>query len=171
MERLYKALVWLASIAIVLGLVISYLLAMTAINRYPPGLTVSSSDGLVGAFFKVLSFQTTNTMLGLSNLLNGGVITLAVTLAWANRRRAWLIALIILTLLTLAWPSFTIAWADLNYSQGSAGISESQIQTFNFIVLSAPLIPVAVALIFGLIRRKPAAATTDAELDIVRSAL
>lgn len=162
MERLYKALVWLASIAIVLGLVISYLIAMTAINRFPQQPSLGGSDGLVSAFVKVLSFQWLNIMLSLSSLLGDGAIGLAATLAWAQRRRAWLIALIVAALLTLAWPSFTIvAWVSWG----------PQIQTFNFVVLSAPLIPVAVALIFGLIRRKPAAATTDAELDIVRSAL
>ena len=162
MERLYKALVWLASIAIVLGLVMSYLIAtMPALNRFPPG-PIDGSDGLVGAFVKVLSFQWPNIMLSLSSLLGDGAIVLAAALAWMQRRRAWLIALIVPTLLTLAWPSFTIvAWVSW----------KPQIPTFNFIVMSVPLIPVALALIFGLIRRKPAAATTDAELDIVRSAL
>ncbi|HEX5572383.1 MAG TPA: hypothetical protein VFX31_13400, partial [Ktedonobacterales bacterium] len=108
----------------------------------------------------------------LSNLLGGSAIVLAAALAWAQRRHAWLIALIVAALLALAWPSFALAWQFVQFPPGPSGPPESELKTFNIISLTIPLIPFALPLIFALIRRKPAAATTtDAELGIVRSRL
>jgi hypothetical protein len=173
MDRLYKALAWLASIAIVLGLVIAYMYAKTTLGQFAPAFGVSGSDGLIGAFFKVLRSQIFSMAVNVSTLLVGGVTTLAAALAWVNRRHAWLTALIVVTLLTLAWPSLIIAWQNLYFQPGPAGLSRQEVEVYTFVVFAVQLLPAALALIFALVHRRPAAASTDADaaLGVVRSAL
>lgn len=174
MDRLYKALAWLAGIAIALGLVIAYVYAKTTLGQFAPGFGVSGSDGLIGAFFKVLRSQTFNVILDVSNLLVGGVTTLAAALAWASRRNGWLTALIVGTLLALAWPSFTIAWQTLYFQPGPAELPRHEVELFTFVVFAVQLLPAALALIFALTNRKAVAANTadaDTALGVVRSAL
>lgn len=182
MERLYKALMWLAVVALVMGLVTIYLLGNPASNQYPQGIAFDSADGLIAAFFKMLYAQRVFIVSNLSGLLGGGVVTLAAVLAWVNRRRAWLIALVVLELLTLAWPLVAqtwLIWQNTHASPLSQAQTQAQVETFNLVNLSVPLIPIALALVFALIHRKSLAATTDmaadaesdAELGVVRSAL
>jgi hypothetical protein len=172
MERLYKALVWLAAVALVLGLVIAYLYATLSANLLPNGYYFGGSDGLIVAFLRVLRSRMFEVAISLSNLLGSGAFVLAAVLAWMQRRRAWLTALVVAALLALVWPSFMLAWQIVQFPPGPSGPPESELKTFNIISLTIPLIPFALPLIFALIRRKPAAATTtDAELGIVRSRL
>ena len=174
MDRLYKALAWLAGIAIALGLVIAYLYARANVGQFQPGFFgISRPDGLIGAFFKVLRSQTFNMILDVSNLLVGGATTLAAALAWASRRNGWLTALIVGTLLALAWPSFTIAWQMLYFQPGPAELPRHEVELFTFVVFAVQLLPVALALIFALMQRRPASAAADADaaLGVVRSAL
>ncbi len=174
MDRLYKALAWLAGIAIALGLVIAYLYAKTTIGQFQQGFFgVSGSDGLIGAFFKVLRSQTFSMIMDVSNLLVGGVTTLAAALAWVNRRHGWLTALIVGTLLALAWPSFTLAWQYLYFQPGQAELPRQEVEVFTFVVFAVQLLPAALALVFPLMQRWPprAAADADAALGVVRSAL
>lgn len=171
-ERLYKTLAWLAALALILGLVIAFLYATLPANLLPNGYYFGGSDGLIVAFLTVLHSRVFEVAISLSNLLGSGAIVLAAVLAWMQRRRAWLTALIVAVLLTLAWPSFALAWQIAQFPPGPSAPPESEIKTFSIISLTVPLIPFALPLIFALIHRKPtSAATTDAELGIVRSAL
>jgi hypothetical protein len=155
-ERLHKTLIWLAVVAIAFGLAIAFVLTRSFIPS-PLGFSYSSEDGLLGAYFKVLSSQTINLAIGLSTLLNGGVITLAAALAFVNRRWGWLTALIVVTLLTLTWPPFALVLLNRQLSQTFPYL---QIFAYNFTTLAVPLIPVALALIFALIRRGHAPSAT-----------
>lgn len=160
MERLNKTLIWLAVIALALGLVMVVLFASPAFDLLAPrGYFYTSQDGLLGSYFALLSSQTANLVMGLSTLLNGGVITLAAALALVNRRWGWLIALIVVTLLTLLWPPFALVW--FNSSPPPPIGPTSPIGVYNFTTLAVPLIPVALALIVGLTRRRPASTGTD----------
>jgi hypothetical protein len=176
MDRLYKALVWLASIAIVLGLVIVYHYVMLPVGGFSQGYFFSGSDGPVVAFFSMLKSQTFYLFSTLSNLFDSGAIVLGIALAWANRRYGWMAALIIVTLLSFIWPTFVLTWQNFHVPPSQdPSQSQAQIQMSNLMVLSVSLLPAALALIFALIHRKAAAANTaataDADLGVVRSAL
>ncbi|MGH2503022.1 MAG: hypothetical protein ACRDID_10950 [Ktedonobacterales bacterium] len=159
MERLNKTLIWLAAVVLALGLVMALLFASPAFELSAPRgyFFYTSQDGFLGSYFTLLSSQTANLLLGLSTLLNGGAITLAAALAFLNRRWGWLIALIVVTLLTLLWPPFALVWFN---SSPPTGLT-SQIGVYNFTTLAVRLIPVALALIFALIRRRPASTATE----------
>ncbi|HEY8326133.1 MAG TPA: hypothetical protein VIG77_16660 [Ktedonobacterales bacterium] len=156
MERLNKTLIWLAVVAIAFGLAIAFVLTRTFIP-HPLGFSYSSEDGLLAAYFNILSSQTINLAIGLSTLLNGGVITLAAAMAFVNRRWGWLIVLIVVTLLTLLWPPFALILLSRQESQTFPYL---HIFAYNFTTLTVPLIPVALALIFALIRRRSAPTAT-----------
>lgn len=171
MERLSKALAWLAAMAIILGLIFSYLYATLTFNQLSQGFAIGGADNVVEAFFNVLKSQLIFIALSASNVLDGGAIILAMSLAWVNRHRAWLIALIAITLLTFIWPSFFMTWQNTHppISGGSATLG---VETYNFVSMAVSFVPAVLALIYALIHRQPiSAATADAELGIVRSAL
>lgn len=172
MERLYRGLAWLASVTIIVDLVASILYVAPAFNNTQQGVSVDGSSNSITVFLQLLATQKINMALSLANLLVSGVIVLAAALAWATGRRVWLIALIVVTLLTLIWPAIAFAW-EMHYVAATLDAQiQSGAQVISYITIGVQLIPVALALIFGLVGRKPTAtATTDVELGIERSAL
>lgn len=174
MERLYRALVWLAGAAVVVSLVASYIVASSIYSNFTSGggsTEVSGSSGSATVLLTVLSGQVKFIAMDLVSLLSGGAVILAMALAWAARRREWLAALIIVTLATLVLPSAITTWLILNPSAPSQSQGEQFPVVVTLLMLNLQLIPVSLALVFGLIRSRPAADTTDAALGIERSAL
>jgi len=161
MEKVYRPLAWLAGIAFVVGLVKAILFWTLAINTLSQGYSISQSDGFVGILLKTLSAGRVDDLFNVSNLLIFGVTVMAVIVAWADRRWGWLIALIAVTILTLLWPvgveSLVVRVlpttpppyppADTLLAQGG---SDS--------LFAVPLIPLVMAFIFALTRRKDAPA-------------
>lgn len=176
MERLYRGLVWLAGATLIVGVVASYLYASSVFTSTQAGISFSESGGSsssIAVFFQLLTTQWSTMALSLSNLLNGGVIILAATLAWATHRRIWLAAMILATLLMIIWPSIVFLWQTHYLSAQFAFSNAPEFHIYSYIYISegVQLIPVALALVFGLNSRRAAIARTDATLGIERSAL
>lgn len=182
MDKLYKALIWLAGAALMLGLVITYIYTTMAMNNLPNGYALGQPEGPIAAFFTILGAQKLAIVVGLSGLLGDGAIALAAALAWMEGRRGWLLALIGARAVMLFQPIAMMTW-DYLLNAASAPINSGapNLMTFTFVSFAVPLIPVALALIFGLTRRKasatePGAAEVDATesdsaLEIIRSPL
>lgn len=177
MERFYRALVWLACVAIVVRLIaaIMYSYALQVTNSLPSGFSSSGRESVISVFFKILIGQWLIEILGWSNLIVYGATVLGAVTAWVTRRRGWLIALIVATILTLMWPAATQAWNVVTYPPMSAdSLGPGIVNAVNFSIFTAPLIPVVMALVFALSHRRlaPSVTTaTDVELGIVRSQL
>jgi hypothetical protein len=160
-EKVYRPLMWLAGVAFVVGLVKALLFWTLAINTLSQGYSISQSDGFVGILLKTLSAGRVDDLFSVSNLLIFGVTVMAVIVAWADRRWGWLIALIAVTALTLLWPvgveSLVVRVlpptpppyppADTLLAQGGGDS-----------LFAVPLIPLVMAFIFALTRRKDAPA-------------
>lgn len=169
MEKLYRVLVWLAGVTLVFGLFLAIVpntpLASVA---NPQDVSASGTSGSLSLFLSAfvatlrqgLYFELQNVL----TLLVGGVIVMAMALAWVNRRRVWFSALIVVTLLTLLWPTGVIAWQAISPPTGALTpypITSPE-GVGNFTDLVVPLIPVALALVLALTHHKPASTATPA---------
>ncbi len=165
MQRLYRAIAWIAGVAIVVGLLKATMLWTQAINTVSQGLSQGSgfslSDGTFSVFFTLLRSGLLFDLMNVSNLLVGGVMVMTVIVAWADRRSGWLIALLVVTLLALLWPLGVQLWIATAlpttpppYPTTLALLA----QIGNNSSFAAPLIPLALAVIFALTQRKSAAA-------------
>ena len=183
MDKLYKALIWLAGVALTLGLGVTSLYMAMAMNKLPNGYyTLGQPEGPIPVFFTTLSTQKLAIVAGLSGLLGDGAIALAAALAWVEGRRGWLLALIGVRAVMLFQPTVMMTW-DYLMNAASAPINSgaANLETFTFVNFAVPLIPVALALIFGLTLRKASATETnvteakateaDGTLEIIRSPL
>jgi hypothetical protein len=181
MQKVYRALVWLAGGTLVLGVYFAVVMfTPLAENVVPPqGVTVSgpSVSVFVSVFAQSLLLQLLASYSNVFQLLVGGVTVLAIALAWADRRRAWLIALLVVTFLTLLWPDGVAAWfasgfyhpqLPLKAPTGPWPITSPE-GLSNFTILVVPLIPVVMALILALTGSKPDSATPAGTLDGARS--
>lgn len=160
MERLYKALAWLAGLALVVGLAKALLMWTLAINTLGLGDGVYQTDSLFSVFLSNVSAGRAQEILVVANLLVGGVTVMALVIAWADRRRGWLIALIIAALVALAWPTGVEMWdvsgwplAPQPYPMPVSMFA----QIVNDSIFAIPLIPLVMALILGLTRHDSAA--------------
>ena len=165
-EKLYRAEIWLAGAVIVLDLLLTAsIYSPLASSLAPQNISASGTPGTVGLYLSVF-VQTLRQQLFMDagnvlNLFAGGVTVMAITLAWTDRQRAWLLALIVVTLLTLLWPTGIVAWQSITpplLAQPPYPITSS-VGMANFTILVVPLIPVALALIFALTRHKPTPTT------------
>jgi hypothetical protein len=183
-EKLYKALIWLAGVALALGLVITFLYTAMAMNNLPNGYALGHPDGPIAVFFTTLSTQKLSIVADLSGVLGDGAIALAAALAWMEGRRGWLTALIGVRAALLLQYTADMTWnylLNLNAASGSMNSGAVNVGEFNFVNFAVPLIPVALALIFALAHRKAAAIETnvteakatesDGTLEIIRSPL
>ena len=127
---------------------------------------ISGSEGLYAGW--VIGLDTgglAGNINTLALLLVSGVTALAIMLAWVDRRWGWLIALIVVTILTIVWPSAVAAW-DITYIhlpllQPVQVSASSALMIFS--LYAVPLVSVALALILALTRRhRPAAAAAAA---------
>ena len=160
MERLYKALVWLAGLALVAGLARALLLWTQANITLTSGLGIDRSQGIFSMFLAIANSGRMLEALAATNLLIGGVMVMALVIAWADRRRGWLIALIIVVIIVLAWPAGVQIW-DVSGAPMSPQPYPTPIslvaQIVNESVYAMPLIPLVMALILGLTKRDGAA--------------
>jgi len=156
--RLYKALAWLAGVAIVVGVVRAIVFLTQAINALSQGgYSFSLSDGLLLVFVAILRSELPVTLMSAANLLIGGVLVMTVIVAWADRRYRWLVALSLFSLLALLWPLGVQIWyttalaaTPLHYPTLLA-----QFTRFGTVsALTAPLIPLLLAFIFAFTRRR-----------------
>lgn len=160
MERLYKALMWLSGLALVAGLARVLLLWTQANITLTSGLGIDRSQGIFSMFLTIASSERMLEALAATNLLIGGVMVMALIVAWADRRRGWLIALIVVVVIALAWPTGVQIWdvsgAPMAPQAYPAPISLVA-QIVNDSVYAMPLIPLVIALILGLTRHDGAA--------------
>jgi len=157
-ERLYKALVWLAGVAIVTGLAFSAMYTTQAASNYAQVPHVSLIDGMFAGFFTGLYVgDLPYDVRSVAFLCACGVTLLALALAWSNRRYGWLLALLIATLLALLWPTWVEAWTLRPFTmfQPYPPVTAA-LETQIFSGYAVPLVPVVLALIFALTRRPPA---------------
>jgi hypothetical protein len=159
--KVYKPLMWLAGIAFVVGLVKAMLFWTLAINSLSQGYSTSQSDGFVGILLKTLNAGRVDDLFNVSNLLIFGVTVMAAIVAWADRRRGWLIALIVVTALTLLWPvgvqSLLVSVLPTTpspYSPTDTLLAQGGGDS----LFAVPLIPLVMAFIFALTRRNDAPA-------------
>ncbi len=161
MEKVYSPLGWLAGIAFVVGLVKAILFWTLAINALSQGYSLISPYGFAGALLTILNAGRVDDLLSVSNLLIGGVTVMAVIVAWADRRWGWLIALIVVAILTVFWPvgvqSLIFARLPLTPSPYSA-TTTLLAQGGTDSLFAVPLIPLVMAFIFALTRHKDAPA-------------
>ncbi len=155
MERLYKALMWLAGLALVVGLARALLMWTLAINTLGQGYGVFQTDSLFSVFLSDVSAARAQEILSVANLLVGGVTVMALVIAWADHRRGWLIALIVAALVALVWPLGVEMWdisgwpfAPQPYPTPVSMVA----QIVNDSIFAIPLIPLVMALILGLTR-------------------
>jgi hypothetical protein len=178
-DKLYKALIWLAGVALALGLLVTYLYMTMANSNLPNGYALGHPDGPIAVFFTTLSTQKLSIVADLSGVLGDGAIALAAALAWMEGRRGWLTALIGVRAALLLQYTADMTWnylLNLNAASGSINSGAVNVGEFNFVNFAVPLIPVALALLYALTHRKAAAtvsdaAESDATLEIIRSPL
>ncbi|HZC05023.1 MAG TPA: hypothetical protein VE338_05220 [Ktedonobacterales bacterium] len=161
MNRVYKALVWLAGSGIVFGLAFAIMLTAQTVTNYAQLPHLSIVDGLFsGMFTGLYGISVYSGLKTLAILLVGGTMLLAIALAWADRRYGWLSALVVVSILALLWPSAIEAWAFLNSQplsllQSPAPVPAS-IEVAALTAYAAPLIAVVLALILALTHRERA---------------
>lgn len=160
MERLYKALMWLSGLTLVVGLVKAVLMWTLAINTLGLGDGVFQTDSPFSMFLANVSASRAQEILVVANLLVGGVTVMALVIAWADRRRGWLIALIIAALVALVWPTGVEMWNASGWPlapQPYPTPVSMFAQIVNDSIFAIPLIPPVMALILGLTRHDSAA--------------
>lgn len=158
-NRVYLALVWLAGSAIAFGLAFAIMLTAQTVSNYAQLPHLSINDGLFsGMIIGLYGISVYSGIKTVAILLVGGTTLLAIALAWADRRYGWLAALIVGAILALLWPSFVEAWAFMNSRPISLLLSPApvpvSIEVGAFSAYVAPLIPVVLALLLALTRRK-----------------
>ncbi|HZC05024.1 MAG TPA: hypothetical protein VE338_05225 [Ktedonobacterales bacterium] len=160
MDRLYKALAWLAGIALVVGLARAILMWTLAINTLGQGNGVFQTVSLFSVFLSDVSAARAQEILSVANLFVSGVTVMALVIAWADQRRGWLIALIVAALVAMVWPLGVEMWdisgwplAPQPYPMPVSMVA----QIVNDSILAIPLIPPVMALIVGLTRHDGAA--------------
>ena len=165
MERLYRALAWTSGVAMVFGVAYAIMFSAQEIGYYSQLPHIGGYEGLYAGWLIGLD---TGGLAGnintLTLLLVCGVTLLAITLACADRRWGWLIALILVAILTIVWPSAVAAW-DITYIhlpllQPVQVSASSKLMIFS--LYAVPLVSVALALILALTRHRPAAAAVSA---------
>lgn len=165
MNRIYKALVWLAGSAIIFGLAFAIMLTMQTVSNYARVPHLSTIDGLFsGMITGLYGISVYSSLKTVAFLLVSGATVLAVALAWADRRYGWLLALIIVSVVALLCPTFIDGWVllssqPLSLLQPPASVPAS-VEVATFTAYAAPLVAVVLALVLALTHRERAAQTT-----------
>jgi hypothetical protein len=158
-ERLYKALAWVAGAALAFGLAFTIMNTSVTLSYYAQVPQIPNYGVLYSALATSLSTGDLGSNIRpIALLLVSGATLLAMALAWADRRWGWLIALISVTILAILWPSAVAAWAVTNMHTLPPVPVTAALAVMTFSVFAAPLVPVALALILALTRHRPAAA-------------
>jgi hypothetical protein len=165
-ERIYRALVRLAGMALVAEIV-QVVIIVYSQNVQRQAIRIGAS----GVSPTYIEFQLRSIFSTVTFMLFSGVTITGIVAAWAARRRRWLAPVSLLTVLELLWPYMMNLWSLLtpqSYSGTAPWLSESL--TLSIFVMT--LVPVALILVFARMGIRGAAhATTDADLDVIRSPL
>jgi hypothetical protein len=167
-ERMYVALTRLATVALVCGLIIVMLLTINSGQLYPPGFFSTGTGG----FFGTLRFAIPQYLIVTISFLIDGTAFLGIVVAWADDRQTWMIALLAVVLVALAFP------VSLNFA-GSFFARHPRIgqligQHTTILIYLLSLVPVALTLAFARLRggwRASVRTEADATLEITRSRL
>jgi hypothetical protein len=184
MTRLYRALIWLAVVALVVGLP-DALLQVMRLNQQSQTIGYGPSSGLIGSFPAWMLFFGLPAFGALVFALATGVSVLGMVVAWVNPRRSWLVVMLLVTLASILWPYAYQLWNIVHPSltpppTGGATGQSSTNELFYFSVYAASLVPVVLVLVFSAFSRaymhaRPADNRLDADADallgITRSAL
>lgn len=165
MNRLYKAMAWLAGLALVVGVARALLIWTLTINTLGLGNGVFQTDSLFSVFLSNVTAARAQEILSVANLLVGGATVMAMVIAGADRRRSWLIALIVAALVALVWPTGVEMWDVSGWPlapQPYPAPISMVAQIMNDSIFAIPLIPLVMALILGLTRRDGAAHSAHA---------
>jgi hypothetical protein len=162
---------WIAGVAFVVGVakVVVFSTQVYQAIQASPGPALGQSAGFVGFFLAFLTSERLIDLMSASNLLVGGVTVMTVIVAWADRRRGWLIALIVVTVLTLLWP---IGFQSLIFARlpttppPLSATATLFVQGGTASLYAVPLIPVLMAFTFALARRKDASAPSRQNIAI-----
>ncbi len=170
MTRLYRALIWLAVVALVV------VLANAAIHTFP--LFQSSNGigygtaGFVGSLADWLELLGIPAFFEAANTLVAGVIVLGIVVAWADHRRGWLIVVLLVTIATLLWPQAQQVWLLTHPSfpppDNTVVTPSLSDMLTTFSVYAVSLVPILLLLVFALMRGRPA---PGGEAVIAQSAL
>ena len=156
MNRMYRALSWLAVVAVIAGLVNAAIYAFS-LFRYGNGIGYGTT-GFTGSLSDWLKFFGVGFVFAVTNTLIAGVVVLGMALAWADHHRGWLIAVLLMTIAVILW------------SQAQQIVIPSQLDNLAvFSVYAVPLAPVLLLLVFALIRRKSATMATPGAVPDVAS--
>ncbi|HET9110643.1 MAG TPA: hypothetical protein VFN78_07455 [Ktedonobacterales bacterium] len=164
MNRIYRVLVWQAGSAIIFGLAFAIMLTTQTVSDYAQLPHLSTIDGLFsGMITGLYGISIYSGLKTVAFLLVSGATLLAIALAWADRRYGWLLALIVMSVVALLWPSAVESWAFLNSPPPSPLLPPApvpaSIEVAAFTSYAAPLVAVVMALVLALTRRERAAQT------------
>ncbi len=167
MERIYLALMRLASATLLCGLIIVAMIALNSGQLYQ-NYVLSAS----GTFFDTLRNALPGILITSVTFLMDGVALLGIVVAWANRRGAWMLALIAAAVVAIVFPAALMFGGDFFAIHPRIGRLIAQNATL--LIFLPSLIPVALALVMALRRgggRAAMRAEADAALGLTRSRL
>lgn len=174
MKRMYRALIWLAVVAVIAGLVSASIYAFSLFHN-GNGIGYGTT-GFTGSLPDWLEFFGVGSFFAVTNTLVAGVVVLGMALAWADHRRGWLIAVLLVTIAVILWPQAQHLWLLTHPSLVPPPVNTSVTPSLSddltvFSAYAVSLAPVLLLLVFALIRRKSAtSATSDAASDLASDA-
>lgn len=171
MERMYRALFWLAGAGVAVEFLALGVNAISAAQSVPTGAwqPYSGPSGMLTLFWIPV-------ITSVAKYFNEGAALLGVSLAWADRRRGWFIALTVLAAAAIAFPfgfDFLLTRPEFFtvHPRVAAWLGINAALLFN----TASLAPAALALIFAWRGRTSERQATriewDTALEITRSSL
>ncbi|HEX8996931.1 MAG TPA: hypothetical protein VF812_12960 [Ktedonobacterales bacterium] len=161
----------LATVALVVVLATAALYTANLTQTQSFSIPGNDPSSMLSAWFR---FNGYPLMLDLATGLVYGAVTVGMVVAWASHRTRWLVAMLLVTLTAIIWPRAFEFW-QYTHPQGDAAPS-MQFQTVAILLLISQfaimVVSVALALVFALKHStRSNAATVDAEMGIIRSAL
>ena len=173
MERIYTALLRLASATLVIGLIFIVMIMLNS-GHYPS----SGGDLQHGYFLDTLSFLDTlryvipEFLPTIVTYLIDGVAFLGIVVAWVDHRRTWMLALIASVVVALVFPlSLPFALKFYAIHPRIGGLIE---QNELLLIYLLSLVPVALALAMARLQgggRVALRVEADTTLEITRSSL
>ena len=174
MDRIYTALLRLASATLVIGLIFLVMITLNSGQIYP-NLYISWQGPFTlttGTIFDILRFAIPQLLPTIVTYLMNGVAFLGIIVAWVDGRRVWMLALIVTAAAALVFPLSFVFAGSFFVIHPRIGQFIGQNATFLTYLLS--LFPVALALVMARLQGGGRAAVrveADAALEITRSSL
>lgn len=170
MERIYRALGWLAAVALLLGLILFVIMTLNSGQ-----LVLSDSSGLrFGAYSNSLIYYAPVILLTFATYLFNGVALFGIAVAWADRRRLWALAMAAAVVVAVLFPfTFTLLFNQVDFYVVHPRVGRWLAQNMTLLIFLFELVPSALALALTWRRGSSAAdqKQADAELEITRTPL